>query len=205
MSPIQKLTSASITQAANIIKSGGVIAIPTDTVYGLSAGAFDREAIRRIFEIKRRPETSPMITLVKHMDDIQKLAVVDGRALKLAKAFWPGPLTVVLRRLEGERRLDAACAGLRTATFRIPDSGVDLEIIEQAGAPIVSTSANVSGQENPQTAEEVLTQLGEDVGFILDGGRSPQNKPSTIIDLTGKDWKLLRPGTISEEDIRKII
>ncbi|MDR1026141.1 MAG: threonylcarbamoyl-AMP synthase [Lactobacillus sp.] len=206
MENIFKNSKENIERASQIIKDGGVVAIPTDTLYGLSANAFDAEAIEKIYQIKRRPHDKPMIILISKISDIKGLAVYDERLEKLAKKFWPGPLTILLNRNPNDHKLDGACAGSNKVTFRMPDCKIDLDIIKKAGCPIVSTTANISGQDNPQSAPEVWAQLKDSVEFILDDGRSPQTQPSTIIDLTTPDyWRLLRAGVITEQQIRDVI
>ena len=202
---IHKCNDSSISQAAELLRNGRVVAIPTDTLYGLSANAFDAEAIEKIYDIKHRPHTKPMIVLVSSINDINDLAHYDERLEKLAKAFWPGPLTVLLNRIKDEHKLDKACLGLPACTFRVPNCEIDIKIIKQLGSPIVSTTANISGEPNPMNAQEIHAQLGDSVEFILDNGPSPETTSSTIVDLTSHNWKILRPGVISEQKIKKIL
>ncbi len=178
-----------IKEAINIIKQGGVIAIPTDTVYGLSCSIYNESAIRRIYEIKGREFKNPLITHIANIEQLKELTPVNDKILNLAQKFWPGALTLVFS---------------PTFSVRIPGHPVPLEIIKAAG-PITSTSANISGQPAATTAEEVKQQLSNKVDLIIDGGKSPIGQASTIIDVSQEPFKILRQGSISKKEIEKAI
>jgi L-threonylcarbamoyladenylate synthase len=189
----------SIARAARILREGGVVAFPTETVYGLGAAAFDPIAVARVFEIKRRPSFDPLIV---HVLDRAMLAEVahelDGRSEALARRFWPGPLTLVLRKLAAVP--DLVTAGTPTVAVRIPSHPVARAILEALGAPIAAPSANPFGALSPTRAEHVAKALGGAVDLVLDGGPSEHGLESTIV-LAEPEPVLLRPGAIPAEAI----
>ena len=205
MTRIFSADSDNITQAAKIIKNGGLVAFPTETVYGLGASAYDARAVAHIFEAKNRPTFNPLISHIAHTDFLGGYAVVDERVDALAKRFWPGPLTFVLKRKDLSPALDLACAGLPTVTVRMPNHPVALRLIEASGVPIVAPSANRSQSISPTTAMHVWNSLGERVDMILDGGPCSVGVESTIIDLTGSHVVMLRPGGLAKEDIEDFL
>lgn len=194
-------TEAAIVQAASVIKSGGLVAMPTETVYGLGADAYNAKAIARIFEAKNRPTFNPLISHIADYDFLPSYAETDGRITSLARHFWPGPLTFVLKRKDHSPALDLACAGLPTVTVRMPNHQVALDLIRYSGTPIVAPSANRSQSISPTTARHVWDSLGDRVDMILDGGSCSVGVESTIIDLTGRNVVILRPGGITKEDL----
>ncbi len=181
-------------KAAEVIKNGGLVSFPTETVYGLGANAFDAKAVASIFAAKGRPAFNPLISHIAEID-----------AISLAKKFWPGPLTFVLKRRERSTAMDLACAGLETMSLRMPCHEIALELIRQSGVPIVAPSANKSQTISPTTANHVAESLGDKVDMILDGGACKVGVESTIIDLTGKNAVLLRAGGLSLEDLEEFL
>ncbi len=192
-----------IQRAAQIIKSGGLVAMPTETVYGLGANAFDATAVAKIYAVKGRPNFNPLISHISDINMVKEIGVADDRFYALAKHFWPGAITFVINR--NNPKLDLACAGLNTTTVRMPNHPVALDLIRSANVPIVAPSANLSTTISPTTAMHVYESLGTNVDMILDGGACTIGVESTIIDLTTKDIVLLRAGGISVEDIESYL
>lgn len=192
-----------IQKAAEIMRSGGVVAFPTETVYGLGADAFNAFAVARIFEIKNRPHFDPLIVHIADHGDAEKIGVMTESARKLASVFWPGPLTLVLKKKPGIP--DLVVSGLETVAIRMPAHPAALDLIRAAKTPIAAPSANPFGYLSPTTAKHVADQLGEQVECILDGGPSMTGVESTIIDVTGNKPVLLRPGGIALEEIEKYV
>lgn len=193
-----------IRQAAEIIQRGGIVAFPTETVYGLGADAFNPLAVARIFEVKRRPYFDPLIIHVANPVDVKKLVKeIPLNAKKLTERFWPGPLTVVL--LKKEDIPDIVTAGLPTVAIRMPNHPVALSLIKQCKCPIAAPSANPFGYLSPTTAEHVRDQLGDQVDLILDGGPCPVGVESTILSFLEEKPRLLRPGGVPIEEIESII
>jgi len=193
-----------IYQAAGIIKRGGIVAFPTETVYGLGADAFNPLAVARIFEVKKRPYFDPLIVHVADDEDLRKLIIeIPYDARKLMDRFWPGPLTVVL--VKRENVPDIVTAGLPTVAIRMPKHSMTLSLIGLVGSPIVGPSANPFGYLSPTTAEHVQDQLGDQIDFILDGGPCEVGVESTIISFFEREPRLLRPGGVPLEEIESII
>jgi len=190
--------------AAEIIKKGGIVAFPTETVYGLGADAFNALAVARIFEVKGRPYFDPLIVHVASPDNVEKLVkAIPSNAKKLMERFWPGPLTVVL--LKGNNIPDIVTAGLPTVAIRMPNHPMALSLIKGSGCPIAAPSANPFGYLSPTTAEHVREQLGDRVDLILDGGPCPVGVESTIVSFLEGKSRLLRPGGVPLEEIETII
>jgi L-threonylcarbamoyladenylate synthase len=193
-----------IRQAAKIIKRGGIVAFPTETVYGLGADVFNPLAAARIFEVKRRPYFDPLIVHVAGYADLEKLVTeIPSDAKRLMERFWPGPLTVVL--LKRAEVPDLVTAGLPTVAVRMPKHAMTLSLIRLADCPIVGPSANPFGYLSPTTAEHVQDQLGSQIDFILDGGPCEVGVESTILSFSEKKPRLLRPGGVPLEEIESII
>ncbi|MBR2273245.1 MAG: threonylcarbamoyl-AMP synthase [Alphaproteobacteria bacterium] len=192
---------ANIGKAAMMIRMGGLVAFPTETVYGLGASIRNSRAVAAIFEAKGRPTFNPLITHIAEAEQMNEFAVPDSRAVFLAQKFWPGPLTFVLQRKPQQAFLDLVCAGLPTMTIRCPNHPVALELIERAGVPIAAPSANRSQTLSPTTAEAVWKSLDERVDIILDGGACSVGVESTILDLTTPQAVILRAGGITKEDL----
>ncbi len=193
-----------IHQAAGIIRKGGIVAFPTETVYGLGADAFNPLAVARIFEVKRRPYFDPLIVHVANPADMKKLVrEIPPNVKKLIGRFWPGPLTIVL--LREEEIPDIVTAGLPTVAIRMPNHPMALSLIRESKCSIAAPSANPFGYLSPTTAEHVREQLGDQVDLILDGGPCPVGVESTIISFLEEGPRLLRPGGVSLEEIESII
>jgi len=193
-----------ILKAATLLKQGNVVAIPTETVYGLAANAFDGNAVRQIFEIKQRPLFNPLIVHIKSINDLQKVAFdIPEKAMILAKHFWPGALTLVLPKKEIVA--DIVTAGKKTVGVRVPSHPIALKLLEQLDFPLAAPSANPFGYISPTTATHVQKQLGNKIPFILDGGNCTKGIESTIIGFENNEPILYRVGAISKEDIEKCI
>ena len=205
MTNIYKNNSENIKKAAEVILNGGLVAFPTETVYGLGANAYDAKAVASIFAAKSRPSFNPLISHIAEIDFLKDYAKTDSRVFELAKKFWPGPLTFVLQRINNNPALDLACAGLKTITVRMPNHKIALDLIKTSGVPIVAPSANKSQTISPTTAQHVYESLGNKVDMILDGGQCEVGVESTIIDLTSKDVVMLRAGGISKETLEDFL
>ena len=190
--------------AAEILASGGLVAFPTETVYGLGANGLDSGAVERIFQAKGRPADNPLILHIASSDDVQDLAEpIPANAKVLMDKFWPGPLTVVLRR----KPLipDAVTGGLDTVALRLPDSLIAREIIALSGCPIAAPSANVSGRPSPTTAAAVMADLDGKIDAVVDGGACAIGLESTVVDCTTVVPTLLRPGGITLEMLEETL
>jgi len=194
---------AAIEHAAQLIRAGKLVAFPTETVYGLGANALDAAAVARIFQVKGRPATSPLIVHVASRSAAEALvAHWPAIAAALAEKFWPGPLTLVLPKQAAIP--DIVTAGLPSVGLRVPANPWALALLEAAGVPIAAPSANRFTQLSPTTADHVRKSLGSDVDLILDGGQTDVGIESAVVSLEAAQVLLLRPGTISAEEIEKI-
>jgi len=193
-----------IARAASIIREGGLVAFPTETVYGLGADCMNERAVERIFEAKGRPSDNPLIV---HVDDREKLArvavEVGEKAERLIERFWPGPLTLVLKR--GPEVPRSISAGLSTVAVRMPASRIALELIRHARTPIAAPSANTSGRPSPTAAAHVLADLSGRIDMILDGGATDIGIESTVLDVTCDPPIILRPGWITAEKLSETV
>lgn len=205
MNNIYQNSKENILKAAEVIKSGGLVAFPTETVYGLGANVYNSKAVSQIFAAKQRPKFDPLISHIADVDILHTYAATDERVFALAKRFWPGPLTFVLKRTDDNPSIDLACSGLRTLTVRMPNHQIALDLIKASGVPIVAPSANKYQSISPTTAQHVADGLGNSVDMILDGGPCKVGVESTIIDLTGKNIVLLRAGGTAKEDIEEFL
>lgn len=193
------MRSEEIEKAAGIIREGGLVAFPTETVYGLGANALDPLAVARIFAAKERPSFDPLIVHIASIDELELLTSgPTDLARRLADKFWPGPLTLVLPK--SERVPDIVTSGLGTVAVRMPDHPVALALISSAGCPVAAPSANKFGHLSPVTAAHVRKQL-PDIDYVLDGGKTSVGIESTIVSLEGNLCTLLRPGRITLQDI----
>lgn len=192
-----------IIRAVQALREGGVVAIPTDTVYGLAASLDHPQAIERIFEIKGRDDTKALPVLVSSVDILPVLArTMSGAAQRLADAFWPGALTIVV---EATERVPAAVRrGGATVGLRMPDDGIALAIIEGAGGALAVTSANRSGETEARSADDVRRILSTAIDVVVDGGASPLSVPSTVVDASRERLRVLRAGAISVEQLRQV-
>ncbi|HZI11045.1 MAG TPA: L-threonylcarbamoyladenylate synthase, partial [Myxococcus sp.] len=191
-------------RAVDLLRHGGVIALPTETVYGLAANAEDELAVRRVFAIKGRPATHPLIV---HIPGVEHLASwareVPEAAHRLASAFWPGPLTLVLPRTP--RATDAVTGGQDTVALRVPGHPVALEVLRRLGGGLAAPSANRFGRVSPTMAEHVRQDLGGDVDLVLDGGPCTVGVESTIVDLSSDAPAILRPGGLAAEEVERVL
>lgn len=195
---------AIVAAAAAIIQSGGLVAFPTETVYGLGANGLDARAVRRIFAAKGRPADNPLILHIAATADINRLvAGVNANAAALMDAFWPGPLTVILKR--STLVPDAVTAGLDSVAVRLPQSAAARALIQAAGVPIAAPSANASGRPSPTTAQAVWFDLHGKLEMILDGGPCTVGLESTVVDCTTPVPTLLRPGGITREMLLDVL
>jgi L-threonylcarbamoyladenylate synthase len=194
----------SIQKAASIIQGGGLVAFPTETVYGLGASAFNEAALKRIFAVKRRPPDNPLIVHISKIDQLNRLVErVPDEAYLLAEHFWPGPLSLVLPRKESVPAL--VSAGLPTVAVRMPDHHVALQLISAARLPLAAPSANLSGRPSPTNAQHVLVDLAGSIEAVLDGGSTSVGVESTVLDLTGQTPVILRPGGICSAELADIL
>jgi L-threonylcarbamoyladenylate synthase len=192
-----------IEQAVAVLRRGGLVALPTETVYGLAADATNADAVAKIFEAKQRPKTDPFIVHVSNMSDLQGIALdPPPLASALARAFWPGPLTLVLRRSSSVPAI--VSAGLDTVAVRYPAHAVALALIRALGTPIAAPSANLFTRPSPTNAAHVQQDLGGRIDMILDGGPTSVGVESTVVDLTSDPPAVLRPGGVSIEALREI-
>jgi len=189
--------------AIPILKRGGIVAFPTDTVYGLGAWSELRAAVERIYRVKERPRNMPLPLLLADTSQIGSVAcAVPQIAWLLASKFWPGALTMVLPKSESVP--DFITAGGKTVAIRVPAHPVPVALVRGLGAPIVGTSANLSGRPSSLTADEVYAQFGDKIDLVIDGGRCPGGKESTVVDVTGEVPVVLREGALSREELKRV-
>ena len=188
--------AAGIAEAAQILIAGGLVAFPTETVYGLGADATNAEAIARLYEAKERPSFNPLIAHLSGIDGVRRVGRLNAFALLLAEKFWPGPLTLVVPAAADCAVCDLARAGLDTVAVRVPAHPAAHPLLHAVGKPVAAPSANRSGHVSPTTADHVMTDLRGRIDAVLDGGPTPFGLESTIVDCTGERPVLLRPGTI---------
>jgi L-threonylcarbamoyladenylate synthase len=186
--------------AAKCIKEGGLVAFPTETVYGLGADAFNARAVARVFEVKQRPEFDPLIVHISSVRQIEELFLqpVDEKVYRLAEAFWPGPLTIVHKRSDSVP--DIVTSGLSTVAVRMPSHTLAVKLIELSGRPIVAPSANRFGKLSPTQAAHVEKQL-DGIDYLLDGGSTEFGVESTVVMITEKGVRILRPGAVTAEEL----
>ncbi len=197
---------AGLSRAAAILAWGELVAVPTETVYGLAARADSAQAVARIYATKGRPDFNPLIVHVRDLDQAQGLAVFDERALDLADRFWPGPLTLVLPLRVDAGLAGAVTAGLPTLALRQPEHKVMRALLERTGFPLAAPSANRSEEISPTRPDHVAASFGEDCPAILDGGASRDGLESTIVALRDDgEWSLLRPGPVTLETLTRIL
>jgi len=196
-------TPAGIARAAAILRAGGLVAFPTETVYGLGAHGLDPRAVRGIFEAKQRPPDDPMILHLGHAGLVDEVASPGQAARQLAERFWPGPLTLVLPK----RAVVPAevTAGLDTVAVRVPAHPIARALLVEAGLPVAAPSANLFGRPSPTLAEHVLHDLRDRIDAILDGGRATLGVESTIVDVSTSTPRLLRPGGLAVEEIEAVL
>lgn len=199
-----ELNTEAIEKAGELLRAGEVVAIPTETVYGLAANAYDGNAVSKIFKAKGRPQDNPLIVHIAKVETLSDLAAeVPKAAKKLAATFWPGPLTMILPK--SEKIPDAVSAGLPTVAVRMPSHPVAHAVIEAAGVPLAAPSANLSGSPSPTNAKYVLEDMHDRIPLILDGGSSAVGVESTVITLATARPRVLRPGGITVEQLRALL
>jgi L-threonylcarbamoyladenylate synthase len=192
-----------IDKGISILVNGGIIAYPTDTVYGLGACYDNVQAVKRIYEVKNRPLDMPLPLLLAEVSWIEKVAFsIPEVAYQLIDSFLPGALTLVMKKADNIP--DIISGGKETIAVRIPDNFITIALITGTGRPLIGTSANLSGRSSALSAKEVYNQLGNKIDYILDGGICPGGKESSIVDVTGEIPRLLREGAISKNDIEKV-
>ena len=192
-----------ISLGANVINEGGLVAFPTETVYGLGANGLNEEAVKKIFIAKGRPQDNPLILHVSSIEQVESLVeFIPAEARILMEKFWPGPLTMLFKR--SSLVPDIITAGLDTVAIRMPNHSIALELIKKSGVPIAAPSANTSGKPSPTLAAHVMEDLNGKIDMIIDGGSTGIGVESTVLDLSVHDPMILRPGGITLEELRKI-
>lgn len=191
-------------KASCILRNGGLVAFPTDTLYALGANVFDENAIEKVFVAKGRPKTMALPILLADPRDLDKVAIDVNKDIRnLIEAFWPGPLTLVLKKHKSIS--DILTSGNHTVAVRMPNHQLALELIKATGIPLAGTSANISRGVDPTDASIVEKQIGHNIDMILDGGVCPMQGASTILDLTSTPPNLIRQGVLSSEKISKVV
>lgn len=193
---------AAVARAAEILRYGGVILYPTDTLYGLGADAFSDAAVAKVKQIKGRDEKKPIHAILENVDAVSAYAFLSADAELLAKEFWPGPLTLILKK-KSEHTTGIA-KGMNTFGVRVPEHSFCRALAREFGAPYTGTSANKSGERPLRTVDSILEQLGttaENIDLVIDAGELPERKPSTVVDVSGKQQIILREGAIPAADI----
>lgn len=205
MSQILSVTPDAILKAAEILRSGGLVGMPTETVYGLAANALDGRAVAKIFEAKGRPQFNPLIVHVMDITQVEELAEVGQQARELAAAFWPGPLTMILPRRGDSGLSDLVSAGLSSVAVRVPAHKDAQALLKACGFPLAAPSANKSGSLSPTTPKHVVDSLGATVDLILAAGPCKVGLESTVVDLSTGAPVVLRPGGICAEDLSRVL
>ena len=203
--PCLQAAPEAIARAARVLRAGGLVAIPTDTVYGLAADATSDTAVAGVFRAKGRPSDKPLIALVATPAMAGACAELGAPARALAAAFWPGPLTLVLPRAAGSPLSPLVHRDAPGVSLRIPGNEVARALVGAAGRPLTAPSANPSGAPSPLTAQEVVAGLGSALDLVIDGGPAADSVASTLLDLTGETPRLLRPGAVGAEAIEAVI
>ncbi len=195
---------SAVAAAADLLRGGQIVAIPTETVYGLAADASNADAVAKIYAAKGRPDFNPLIVHVPDKAAAEQLAIFDDLAERLAAAFWPGPMTMVLPLREGAPIARAVTAGLSTIAIRCPAHRVMQAVLAASRLNLAAPSANKSGGISPTRAEHVLASLGDGVPMIMDAGLCTAGLESTIVAIRENGWQVLRPGPVTVEEIAKV-
>lgn len=188
-----------IALAADVLKNDGIVVYPTDTLYGIAANALSKKAILKVYKVKGREFKKPLSIAFNSLTESKKYVKFNRTTLKLAKRFLPGPLTIILPMKYG---FPKELTGSKDVGIRIPDNRITLELIKKFGYPITATSANISGNKGPITAEVAIKQIGDRVDLILDGGKCKLKKPSTVIEIKNNEIKVLREGAIKKRQLK---
>lgn len=198
------ISDGDISYAAKLIKEGNLVAVPTETVYGLSASGFCENAVEEIYNVKGRPETKPISLLVSDMESVEKFCnTIPKEAYILAEKFWPGPLTMIL--YKKDIIPDIVTAGGKTVGVRCPNHPLTLKLIRECDVPLATPSANISGMTSPKTAADVLAYFDGKIPCVIDGGTCSVGIESTIVDMTVTPPKILRQGGLSKTDIENAL
>ncbi len=205
MTQILSVNSKSLAQAASVLQGGGLVGMPTETVYGLAADARNGQAVARIFEAKGRPQFNPLIVHVNDIDQVLEFAQMNENDRKIADIFWPGPVTLILKRKDNSGLSDLVSAGLPTVAVRIPAHKTARKLIQACGFPIAAPSANKSGSLSPTSPAHVVQSLGDAVDLVLADGVCAVGLESTVIDCSGDTPCILRPGGITVEDVSEAL
>lgn len=193
-----------VERAARLLREGRLVAFPTDTVYAVGADATNEAAIMALFALKGRPESKPLIVLCASFEEAVRYAAFDQRARRVAERFWPGPLSLVLRRAEGSALAQALSGGTGTIALRVPGRALTLALLEAAARPLAAPSANRTDEPTPNTAEGVARAFDAALALVLDGGPSPSVRPSTLLDLSAAHPKLIREGPIGRDRLEPL-
>ncbi|MCF8262584.1 MAG: threonylcarbamoyl-AMP synthase [Melioribacteraceae bacterium] len=194
----------SIKEASEMIRSGGLVAFPTETVYGLGANGYDSTAVSKIFEVKKRPTFNPLILHIAEMSFLEQIVDTQFKNLQiLCEKFWPGPLTIVLPKKDTVPAI--VSSGLDTVAVRMPDNKIALQLIKESGVPIAAPSANMFGRLSPTNADHVEEQLKDKIDLLIDGGNCEVGVESTIIQINKRSWSLLRPGGLETEELIEVL
>ncbi len=201
---VAKPTEQVIEKACEILRNGDIVAIPTETVYGLAGDASNADAIKKIFTAKGRPQDNPLIVHISNMDMLNKVvSQVSQDAMKLANAFWPGPLTIIMPK--SKYICDETCAGLDSVGVRMPSNEIARKIIEISQIPFAAPSANISGRPSPTTAEDVFADMNGKISLIIDGGECSAGVESTVVSCLNDTPIILRPGVITKEQMELVL
>nr|WP_276208675.1 L-threonylcarbamoyladenylate synthase [Caulobacter sp. 17J65-9] len=199
------MTPSSVEAGARALAAGELVLMPTETVYGLAADASNPIAVARIFEAKGRPRFNPLIAHVEDLDAAERVAVFGDKARRLAEAFWPGPMTLVLPVRDPQRVCDLARAGLSTVAVRVPGHAKARELIGRFGGAVVAPSANRSGRPSPTTFADAMDETGFAVAAALDGNHCAVGIESTVVSVTDGEVRLLRPGAVTRQDLEAVV
>ncbi len=203
--PVVEANDATIAEAAALLRAGRLVAFPTETVYGLGADATNGRAVAQIFAAKGRPQFNPLIVHVTGLEAAERIAIFPNNARRLAEFLWPGPLTLVLKRRADSGISDLVTAGLDTIAVRVPSHPVAQALLSACGLPLAGPSANRSGHVSTTTAAHVAADLGDQPALILDGGATVHGLESTVVDATGDEILLLRPGATTRDALERVL
>lgn len=201
---IEKADNISLRTAIDALSSGQVVAVPTETVYGLVGDASHPAAFEAIYTLKQRPAHMPLQLLVASFDEARRYGIFDDMASALGKAFWPGSLTIVVRANNQLPFVRGVVTPQETIGIRVPNHALIQRLLKEYGRPLMATSANISGQPTLAHAEDIRRTFGDGVSAVIEGDISVQGVASTVVDVTGDEWRILRDGAIPEKDIMRV-